>query len=146
MIPIISQIILKKLPDWNTRVFDLEDFYKICERDGVTVLEQSIRSKGEYLVAGKRPFIILRSGLKEQMKAWIAFHELGHHYLHYPAPHRFSRGTYRKMDREANFFASVALIPTYQLERLAWGEGDPEPAGPEGLMRIRLAVFRHFGI
>ncbi|HUF02816.1 MAG TPA: ImmA/IrrE family metallo-endopeptidase [Aridibacter sp.] len=146
MIPIISQIILKKLPDWNTRVFVLEDFYKICEKDGVVVLEQDIRSRGEYSVVDKRPIIVLRAGLNEQLKAWIAFHELGHHYLHYPAPHRFSRGTYRKMDREANFFASVALIPTSQLERLAWGEAEPEASGPEGLMRIRLAVYRHFGI
>ncbi len=144
MFPTFSSVIRKKVPSWNRRELNIEDFYALCDKEGVLVSEAQSAQKGEYLVVDRQAYIVLESGLKEDLKTWVALHELGHHFLHYPIPHRFNRSTVRKMDREANYFASVAMITTEKLKRISFGE--ETETGPKGLLRIRCAVFRQFGI
>lgn len=143
---ILSQLIKKKLGSWNTRPHTLEDFYEICDVKGVEVEEQNIRKRGEYFVFDNVPRIIISSQMKDPMKHWIAFHELGHHLLHYPIPHSFSKGTVRKMDFEANFFASIALIPTSIVRELSTNELAGEHDFHRELVDIRIKYFEGWRI
>lgn len=139
---IISQIIKKKLPEWNKRVFVEDDFYKICKLEKVRVMESDLfKNKGEYTLDDNICFIILNKKLKFGEKLWVGFHELGHHFLHYPVPHRFSKGYWRRMDREANFFAAIALIPTWLVQTKTLNEIIEEYNYPKDLIMIRKEIW-----
>lgn len=143
---ILSQIIRKKLLDWNKKVFTYEDFEFICEREKVCIVVLNNREKGEYCFRYEQPVILIKDKLKTNEKTWVAFHELGHHFLHYPAPHRFSRGTFRKMDREANYFAAIALIPTYLVKSLTLDEILEDYNYPNELIKIRKEIYEEYKI
>ncbi|MCW5959286.1 MAG: ImmA/IrrE family metallo-endopeptidase [Pyrinomonadaceae bacterium] len=141
---ILSQLIKKKLPEWNEKIFGIKDLQAICVRERLIFVESiGRRAKGEYLRFSNRNMIILRANLGEGERRWIAFHELGHHFLH-TANHRFSRGTARKMDREANFFAAVALLPKYLIENE--NESYSDGYYPAEMLRIRFEILREFRI
>ena len=140
---ILSQLIRKKLPQWNDKVFGIKDFEAICNDERIIFAESFGRKyKGEYLRFKNRNVIILKAGLKEGEKRWIAYHELGHHFLH-TASHRFSRAANRKMDREANFFAAVALLPTSLIKR---SNDFNDGYFPTEMIRIRFEILNEFGI
>lgn len=139
---IISQIIKKKLPEWNERILTEDDFYEYCWRDKVRVMESNLfKNKGEYTIHQNICFILLSKKLNFGEKLWVGFHELGHHLLHYPVPHRFSKGYCRRMDREANFFAAIALIPTRLIESKTLGEIAEEYNHPNRLIEIRKQIY-----
>jgi Zn-dependent peptidase ImmA (M78 family) len=120
---ILSQLIKRKLPEWNERVLSGDDLDKYVEAFRVPMIEDdAAKAKGEYLLIEGQPIIILKPNLKQMEKLWVGFHELGHHLLHYPVPHRFSKGCWRRKDREANFFAAIALLPTKLVESLTLAE------------------------
>jgi Zn-dependent peptidase ImmA (M78 family) len=144
MYSIFTSIIQKRLPDWNTRVFGMKDFEQICHDEKILFVEGIGREhKGEFLPYENRNAIILRAGLPEGERRWVAFHELGHYYLH-AAGHQFSRSSTRRMDREANIFAAVALLPTELLrnDEQALLDG----YYPSDFIRIRFEIFKRFGI
>jgi Zn-dependent peptidase ImmA (M78 family) len=144
---ILSQIIKRKLPGWNELVFTLDDFDLIAERMQVRVIETaSARANGEYLVYQGKPFIVFREGLKRSVKLWVAYHELGHHLLHYPASHRFSRGTWRKYDREANYFAAIALIPTKLIAEMPLSEIQEQLGYDNKLIGVRKEIYEAYRI
>lgn len=139
---ILEQIIKKKLQNWNGRVFSLDDFYAVCARENVRVMESNLfKHKGEYSIHEGIAFILLQAKLKREEKLWIAFHELGHHLLHYPVNHKFSKSIIRRMDREANFFAAIALIPTRLVKSKTLGEIMEEYNYPKELILIRKEIF-----
>ena len=144
---ILTQIIKKKLPEWNERILTEEDFYAYCQRDKVRVMESELfKHRGEYTIHDNICFILLQTKLKYGEKLWVGFHELGHHLLHYPVPHKFSKGYWRRMDREANFFAAIALIPTWLVESKTFGEMMEEYNYPKELIEIRKEIFEVYGI
>lgn len=153
---ILTQIIKKKLPEWNERFFIEEDFYFLCQREQVRVMEsEKFKHKGEYSIHKDICFILLNKKLNCGEKLWVGLHEFGHHLLHYPVNHRFSKGTRRRMDREANFFAAVALIPTFLIEenmlvglsvREALGIIVEEFGYPKDLIKIRQEIYETYKI
>jgi Zn-dependent peptidase ImmA (M78 family) len=140
MSQILCSLISKKLPDWNTRVFTEDDALTICRAEGVCVSEQDIRSRGEYLMYKDAPFIVVKRALRRNWRAWVIWHELGHHWLHYPGPHAFSRHTRRKMDWQANFVAAIALIPTVLWESSTPADIMVEYGYPKELLKLRAAI------
>lgn len=141
---ILSQIAKKKIPKWNEKVLDMEDFETLCEAEEVRVLETSAKHKGEYCIYRNQPFILLKKNLKPNLKTWIAWHELAHHFLHYPATHHFSRSTFRRMDREANFVAAIALMPSSLVKNLTMAEIIGDYEYPIALVEIRKEIFEEF--
>lgn len=143
----LSQIIKKKLPEWNERVLSEDDFNNICARLGVRVMESDFFSrKGEYVIHDKIPFILLKKSLKRPEKIWVAFHELGHHLLHAPVGHKFSMGTVGKMDRQAQFFAAIALMPSSLVLTKTFGEIADEYNYHTQLLNIRKDICDAFPI
>lgn len=144
MSAILTSLIKKRLPDWNTRVFGMKDFERICSAERILFIEGvGRRHKGEFIPFQNRNVIILRAGLNEGERRWVAFHELGHYYLH-SAGHQFSRSATRRMDREANVFACVALLPS-SLLRI-----DEQSAldgyYPDDFVKMRFEVLREYGL
>ena len=138
---ILAQIIKKKLPEWNEKIFGEDDLYELSKRFKVLIIENAIaKSKGEYLVIDNMPTILLKPNLKKE-KLWIGMHEIGHHLLHYPVNHKFSRSTTNKMDRQANFFAAIALITTKTVESKTLGEIMEEYNYPKELILIRKEIY-----
>jgi Zn-dependent peptidase ImmA (M78 family) len=145
---ILTQIIKKKLPQWNSQVFTEADFYVICTEQKLRVMEsEKFKYKGEYSIHKGLPFILLNKKLSQPEKIWIGFHELGHHFLHYPIPkHHFAKTLWNKFDREANYFASIALIPTFIVESKSAGEIIEEFNYSKELIKIRKEIYDNYKI
>lgn len=144
MSTILTSIIRKRLPDWNARVFGMKDFEKICSAERIIFVEGIGRKhKGEFIPFENRNMIILRAGLEEGERRWVAFHELGHYFLH-EAAHTFSRSAQRRMDREANIFAAVALLPINLLK----SEDQMVLDGyyPQEFIKMRFEILKEYGI
>ncbi len=144
---ILSQLIKKKLPEWNERVLTDDDLYDFCQRGNVRIVESDLfKHKGEYSIRKNVNFILLQKNLKQSEKLWVGFHELGHHLLHYPVPHYFSKGLCRKMDKEANFFAAIALLPTNIIKKRTFVEILEDYNYPKGLIIIRKEIYDSYKI
>lgn len=139
---ILTSIIQKKVPFWNKKVFTESDLFDLCKIHKARHYEDSeMKGKGEYTIHRGVSFVIINKNLGKIEKLWVGLHELGHHLLHYPVPHRFSKGTKRKLDREANIFASVALIPTYLVESKTLGDIVEEYGYPNDLILVRKEIY-----
>ena len=143
---ILSQLIKQKLPEWNEIIISEDRFLAACERLRVRIVEWPIRSRGEYIVEDGLPLILLRKGLDDRLRHWVGVHELGHHLLHYPATHRFSKSIHSRMDREANFFAAIALMPTELCRVMTPGEIAGEYDYPKEIIEIRRKISENYQI
>lgn len=144
---ILSQIIKKRIPEWNERVFGADDIDLLSQKFKVPVIESDeAKSKGEYLLIENVPLILIKPKLKRTEKLWVSFHEMGHHLLHYPVPHKFSKSLERRMDREANFFAAIALIPTCLVESKTLGEIMEEYDYSKALIMLRKEIYDNYKI
>jgi Zn-dependent peptidase ImmA (M78 family) len=144
---ILSKLIKKKLPEWNERVFTADDLDSLSQKMKVPfVVDATASAKGEYLIIDDEPMILLKPNLKANEKLWVSYHELGHHLLHYPVPHKFSKGLQRRMDREANFFAAIALMPTKLIAEKTFGEIVEEYGYSSELIAIRKEIYEAYKI
>lgn len=143
---ILTQIIKRKLPEWNERIISETGLIDACDRLRVRLVEWPIRSRGEYIVENDVPLILLRKGMKESVRHWVGLHELGHHLLHYPATHRFSKSVHTRMDREANFFAAIALMPTMLCRVMTPDEIAAEYRYPLEIIQIRRDIAENYRI
>lgn len=144
---ILTSIIQKKIPFWNERVFTEDDLLNLCQIHHARHYEdEEMKGKGEYTIHKGVCFVVVNKNLKSPEKLWVGLHELGHHLIHYPVPHRFSKGTKRRMDREANFFAAIALIPTSLIQDKSWCEIMEEYNYPRELIEIRQDIFDGYRI
>lgn len=144
------------MPEWNERVHGADELDGLSQTLKVPIIEDATaKSKGEYLIINGEPMILLKPNLKCTDKLWAAYHEIGHHLLHHPVPHRFSKGIKRRMDREANFFAAVALIPTQLIEEKAKEDLSVDEAlgaiaeeynYPKELIAIRKEIYETYRI
>ena len=145
MSAILTSLIRKRLPEWNLKVFGMTDFEQICCNEKILFVEGIGREhKGEFIPFENRNMIILRAGLPEGDRRWVAFHELGHYFLH-AAAHQFSRSANRRMDREANIFATVALLPSSLLETDN-GQMAFDGYYPNEFVRMRYEIFQEYGL
>lgn len=143
MSAILTSLIKKRLPEWGLRVYGMKDFERVCSEERIVFVEGIGRKhKGEFIPFANRDMIILRAGLPEGERRWVAFHELGHYFLH-SAGHQFSRSAHRRMDREANIFAAVALLPVPKME------SDQQYAidgyYPEEFVKMRFEILKEYG-
>jgi Zn-dependent peptidase ImmA (M78 family) len=136
----------KNLQGWNRRILTERDFYHFCLRQSVTVVEAVTDSLGRYVVYKERPFIIHDPSLRGGLKLWVLWHEAGHHLLHTPEPQCFGKVSHDKFNYEANFIASVALIPFPILKSKTYTEIQEENDYPDELMWLRKDIYERFKI
>lgn len=102
------------------RAVNKSDYYRICKGENIGVLKQSASESyeitGVYLHTKNStiPFIFVNPRLVGDSFLYVAFHELGHHFLHREQKmykQFFHRRTkrYLRLEDEANFFAELAL-------------------------------------
>jgi Zn-dependent peptidase ImmA (M78 family) len=132
---------------WNRRVLSEEDFYRICDKEGIEVIETPLVTAGFYMVFEEQPYIIINANLRGVRRLHVAFHELAHHLLHAPR----SVGFYglrkdHKSEREAEALALCALIPEPLLRRMLAEEIVEEYGYTWEMLRQRLKVLDEFGV
>lgn len=94
------------MPDLNRRPLDESDFWQVCESRKIDVIERRQKKKGYYVPTKDGDFVFIDSRLKNLNWLTVAYHELFHALLHFPAP--FLAG---KHQFEANAFTIISLCP-----------------------------------
>lgn len=133
---------------WNQLPLTEVEFYRVCKRFKINVVEMPLRTGGFYYRVMGRDFIALDSRLAGPRKLAVLFHELGHFLFHAPESgatanfHGVGRRT--RKEREADVFALCALIPRPMIESRSLQELIEEDGLPDDLVRERLAILeRH---
>ncbi|MGD6690796.1 hypothetical protein VWY33_22545, partial [Xanthomonas citri pv. citri] len=49
---------------WNRHVLSEEDFYRICDKEGIEVIETPLVTAGFYMVFEEQPYIITNANLR----------------------------------------------------------------------------------
>lgn len=142
---ILSTIIKKKLPQWNERIFNNDDLPLLASETKVGLIEAPIKHKGEYTCRSGFPIIVLKQSMPRALQLWVGLHEIGHHLLHYPTAHRFSKSIYSKSDSEANFFAAIAMMPTELCRIMTPAEIAEHYGYPTEIIEIRRLITENFG-
>jgi len=105
---------------WNKRPLGEDDFYLLCRRFKVTVVEMPLRTNGFYYCVRGRHFIAVDSKLSHIKKLLVMFHEFAHFIMHSPDTNTTASfhglGQKTRKEREADAFALCALIPKAWIE------------------------------
>lgn len=112
---------------FNRRVLTEQDFYDICQAEGIEVFEMDVPTSFYFSVNGKH-FIVIKSKLKGLRKTFSMFHELAHHFLHggKDAANAFFFGLlHSKNEIEADAVALIALLPKTALKDYQFLEDHP---------------------
>lgn len=135
---------------WNEVALDERDFYRICKRFRVTVIEMPLRVGGFYYRVMGRDYIAIDSRLTGPAKLLVQFHELAHFLLHTPETgatanfHAVGRKT--RPEREADLFALVAVIPKTRLETRSAAEFMDDLAFDPDTMQQRIDILDRHGL
>lgn len=134
---------------WNERVPTEEDFYRICRREKIKVATMPLRVPGYYMMCAGRRLIVINSTLRGVRWLHVAFHELGHHFLHAP---RYAHSAFFFLDNntkehaEAEAFAVCAMIPESLLRSMLAGEIEEEHGFTREMLEYRLKVLDLYGV
>lgn len=134
----LTDIARKYFPDFNRRVHTLDDLSNFADSQRIIVKETDlIEAPGEYRVFEKQPFIFIHKFARENFKPWIFAHETGHFILHDITYSTFSRSIKRKVEFEANVFASVLLLPKFLLRTKTLYDLQDEYGHPKDFIMFR---------
>jgi Zn-dependent peptidase ImmA (M78 family) len=134
---------------WNERPLNETDFFRLCKRFNVAVIEAPLHAQGFYFRLMGRDIIAVDCRLSGAARLAVLFHELGHFLFHVPESgptanfHNVGRRT--RQEIEADIFALCALIPkklieTSSIEELVF-EGFPCE-----LVTTRFHIYCQHGI
>lgn len=132
---------------FNIRILTENDFYAICECEGIEVLEMDIAASFYMSVSGKC-FIVLSKKLKGLKRIFVMFHELAHHFLHggRDAAQAFYFGLLEtKNEFEADSVALIAMIPLSSLKSFEFLEEHPNRYARK-LYRDRQRLYFLYGV
>lgn len=135
------------MPGLNVRELGERDFYNLCEREGITVLEFP-HAVPFYLKAEDGTVIVLREGDRGLRRLFAAFHELAHHFLHVgdaDVVRAFDGPRDSREEREADAFAALAIVPRTKLWTGEWLHEQDDPYAVH-VWQVRYRVFRTYGI
>ena len=134
---------------WNERQLDEEDFYALCRRYRITVVEMPLEPDGFYYCVKGKHFIAVSSRLPAIRKLLVMFHEFGHFLMHSPDTNTTASfhglGKKTRKEQEADSFALCALIPKSRLEECEIGELIDD-GFPAELLTDRLRVYERLGL
>ena len=105
---------------WNERPLTESDFYRLCTRFNIKVIETPLRTRGFYFRLMGRDVIAVDCKLSGTAKLAVLFHELGHFLFHMPesgpAANFHNVGKKTRQEIEADIFALCAIIPKTFIE------------------------------
>lgn len=134
---------------WNSRPLGETDFYRLCGRHKITVVEMPLRTNGFYYCVKGRHFIAVDSKLPQIKKLLVMFHEFAHFLMHSPDTNTTASfhgiGKKTRKEREADAFALCALIPRSWVEGRQMSELIDEGYSIE-LLRERAEIYEQMGI
>lgn len=135
---------------WNERPLTEADFYLICKRMKIKVVEMPLRVSGFYYRVMGQDFIAVDSRLSGHKKLAVLFHELGHYLFHTPetgATANFHGVGHRtRKECEADIFALCAVVPRIRLMPPDVGALIDEDGFPPEMVKARLEIFRRHGL
>ncbi len=146
---LIEKIQLLKI-GWNERELTETDFYRLCRRFRIKVVEMPLRTGGFYYRVMGQDFIAVDSRLPREKKLFVLFHELGHFLFHTPESgatanfHGVGRRT--RIEIEADVFALCALIPKQLIKTKGPQELIDEGGFTPEIVAERLAVLERYDI
>lgn len=110
----------------NRHVFSVDDVRRLCQKEGVEIVEADIEQDGFYLKCLGTPTIYVSCRLRGLRWLYVVLHELAHHLLHasdYQNAAFFCiEGQDSKQHHEAEAFALLAMLPESFLRRLLAGD------------------------
>lgn len=143
------KLILDKLKKYgfNRRELSESDFYAVCEKEKITVLEMEV-SCSFYMNVGGKAFIVLKKNLRGLKRTFTMFHELAHHFLH--GGRGVNQAFYfglldNKQEFEADRIALIALIPLSCLNSFDFLEDHPNRYAKK-LYRERQRLYFLYGV
>lgn len=132
---------------WNERPLGEEDFYFLCRRFRITVVEMPLETNGFYYCVKGKHFIAVSSRLPAIRKLLVMFHEFAHFLMHSPDSNTTASfhglGKKTRKEQEADTFALCALIPKCRLENREMNELI-EDGFPVELLTERLRIHERF--
>ncbi len=134
---------------WNERPLAEADFYRLCNRFNITVIETPLNTHGFYYRLMGRDFIAVDCKLSGTAKLAVLFHELGHFLFHVPRTgptvnfHNVGKKT--RQEIEADVFALCAVIPKTLIETRSITELIHD-GFPAEMIAARYEIHRHHGI
>lgn len=135
---------------WNERPLGEADFYLICKRLKIRVIEMPLRVSGFYYRVMGQDFIAIDSRLSGYKKLAVLFHELGHYLFHTPesgATANFHGVGHRtRKECEADIFAFCALIPRCWLTHRDPQQLIEDDGFPIDIITERYRVFERYNI
>ena len=126
------------IPHFNEKALTETDFWLICEKENIRVVEANLIVDGFYYCDGRRSHIYLSSALRGIFWLENAFHEIAHHFLHTPP-------TTERKEEEARAIALIAILPRGQLEKAAT-EADEYSDYAERILHERVQILQQYGI
>lgn len=146
---LIIKRLIEFIPHLNSRELTEDDFYKLCRREKVAVREMPLKENiyGYYTNLKGKSYIVINRNLSKMRWLEVAFHELGHHYLHAPVPQSVffnSQDLTHKQEVEAQTLALLALIPQPILQEIE-NDADVIFDYPLHLIEERIKLFHDYG-
>jgi Zn-dependent peptidase ImmA (M78 family) len=133
---------------WNRRPLGEEDFYELCRRYRITVVEMPLQTNGFYYCVKGKHFIALDSRLPRLKKLLVMFHEFAHFLMHSPDTNTTASfhglETQTRKEQEADAFALCALIPKNWLETRELTEIADE-GFPSDTISARISIYNKKG-
>jgi len=134
---------------WNERPLGEEDFYSLCGRYRITVVEMPLETNGFYYCVKGKHFIAVSSRLPAMRKLLVMFHEFAHFLMHSPDSNTTASfhglGKKTRKEQEADTFALCALIPKCRLQNREMNELIEDGFQVE-LLTERLRIHERFGL
>jgi len=134
---------------WNERPLGEEDFYSLCRRYRITVVEMPLETNGFYYCVKGKHFIAVSSRLPAMRKLLVMFHEFAHFLMHSPDSNTTASfhglGKKTRKEQEADTFALCALIPKCRLQNREMNELIEDGFQVE-LLTERLRIHERFGL
>lgn len=131
---------------WNERTMTEADFQEVCEREGIIVLQVPIFIRGFYFRHCGTPTIVISSRLHGIPRLHVAFHELGHHFLHHSKswmglPKESAALVSEEQEFEAEAIAAMSLIPLPHL-----GRASSHIKHSRELLEVRHKIMAKYGV
>lgn len=149
MLSIVEKIALLR-SNWNKKPLTELDFYKLCRRRRITVVEMPLATNGFYYCVKRRHFIAISSKINGPKKLFVMFHEFAHYLMHAPDTGTTANfhgvGKKTRKEAEADTFAMCALIPKPWIETRSFQEIVEDEGIPVEMLRERIAVYELRGI
>ena len=134
---------------WNKHALGEAEFYRLCRRFRITVVEMPLRTNGFYYCVKGSHFIAIDSKLPRVEKLLVMFHEFAHFLMHSPETNTTASfhglGKKTRKEREADTFALCALLPARWIESRELSELIDEGYSGE-MIEQRISIYRQLGL